>query len=337
MLLGKGTALEPEYIRRLLSLGYHSVYVIDELSEDIEIKELISPLVRSDAISNCYDFHENIGLINNLRRVESLREAARNIIVEVMAVGKHASIEFPEIKSYDNYLYLHSVNVAVMGALMGLSLNLREDALFDFALGAMLHDIGKVETPAEILQKPGPLSEDEFHVMKKHPRDGFELLNRSTFIKPRSFTVALQHHEAYDGSGYPTGKKGDEIHIFSRLASVVDIFDALTTDRPYKPRWSFHRTLSFMKNKMSKKLDPAIFELFIKHTPEYPIGAMVILSSGETAIVTSSFKVNKVKVIKDSKGITLDKSASYELNLTENTDIKILRGVEDPPDDNVNR
>jgi len=161
--------LDPEYVRRLLALGYQSVYVLDEMTEDVEPPELISPLVRMEAISTVFDFHEDVRYVNNLRRVESLREVARNIVVEVMNVEKTATIDFPEIKSFDNYLFLHSVNVAVLGAVLGWKMRLHEDSLFDFALGAMLHDIGKVDTPKEILQKPGPLSEDEFYVMKNTP------------------------------------------------------------------------------------------------------------------------------------------------------------------------
>jgi len=158
-------------------------------------------------------------------------------------------------------------------------------------------------------------------------------LNRSSFLKPRSFTVALQHHEAYDGSGYPSGKKGEEIHIFSRLATVVDVFDALTTDRPYKPRWSFHKAISFMKGKIASKLDPAIFELFQKYTLEYPPGATVLLSSGEIGVVVSNLLNHpsdpKVRIIRDSQGKELDKKSAFDLNLGENKEVRIVCPLED--------
>lgn len=342
LLLVKGTVLDNIYVQRLLSMGYQSVYALDDLTEDIEPQELISPIVRTQANSTVFEFHEKVELLNNLRKFEQLRQIANDIIYEVLGLDlKETTIDFPEIKSFDNYLYLHSVNVAVLGTIICYKLRLHEEVMLDYALGAMLHDIGKVETPAEILHKPGPLSEDEFDVIKKHSRDGFALLSQSSFMKPRSFSIALQHHEAYDGSGYPAGKKGEEIHQFSRIASVVDIFDALTTDRPYKKRWSFHKTLNLMKNRISKRLDPEVMEVLLSLVPEFPAGLVVKLSTGESGIIISAnpnMRLDpKVRIIEDAKGNKLNKEWVYEINLGEFKEIRIVSTSEDSAEEIAKR
>jgi HD-GYP domain-containing protein (c-di-GMP phosphodiesterase class II) len=242
-------------------------------------------------------------------------------------------VEFPEIKTFEDYVYLHSVNVTVIGALIGWNLGFNDSMLEDFAIGALLHDIGKIEVPSGILKKPGPLSEDEFEIMKRHTRDGFNLLQKSAFINPRSFTISLQHHEAYDGSGYPSGKHGEEIHIFSRMVEVVDIFDALTSDRPYKKRWSFYKTISYMGKVIRKKLDPKIYEIFSKLVPPYPVGSTVKLSTNETGIIFTNhpgnFEMPRIRIIRDAKGEVLPRESIYELNLVEHPEIKIVSVVED--------
>jgi len=334
LLLAKGTVLDNVYVQRLLAMGYQSVYALDDLTEDIEPRELVSPIVRTQANAAVFEFHEKVGLLNHPRKFEQLRDIANNIIYEVLGMDlKNLTIDFPEVKSFDNYLYLHSVNVAVLGTIIAYKLRLHEDVMHDYALGAMLHVIGKVETPPEILHKPGPLSEEEFDVMKKHSRNGFSILSQSSFMKPRSFSISLQHHEAYDGTGYPSGKRGDEIHQFSRMASVVDIFDALTSDRPYKKRWSFLKTLSLMKGKINKRLDPEILGIFLSLVPEFPTGLMVKLSTGESGIIISSNPNNRldprVRVIEDAKGKRLSKESVYEINLGEYKEIKIVSTSED--------
>ena len=334
LLLRKGAELDSVYISRLIELGYQSIYVVDELTEDIVLNELIYPATRMKANSAVFEFHEKTLLLNNPRKVDEIRMTADDIIREVMAMDfRSATVDFPELKTFDNYLYLHSVSVAVLGVIIGWKLGVNDKLLHDFTLGALLHDIGKIEVPREILFKTGPLSNDEFEIMKKHSRGGFQLLSKSLYIKPTAFTIALQHHEAYDGSGYPNERKGEEIHQFSRIASAVDIFDALTTDRPYKKRWSFPKTLDYMNNKIKNRLDPKVLEVINTVIPKYPAGFSVKLSTGETGVVISNKPTNsydpKVRVTKDTKGTTLTKSSAYEINLGENPDIKITGSAEE--------
>ena len=303
---------------------------MEEFTEDIEPVEVIGPAIRQQANSMVFEMYNDQELVQDNNKVKELRRLSRDIVIDILHMQKDATIEFPEIKTYQNYLYLHSVNVSVLSVLLGFKLGLGDASLEDLALGALLHDIGKVEIPLSILDKQSSLNEAEYEVIKEHPRNGFNILRNSLYIKPRSFTVALQHHETCDGSGYPSGRKGEEIHIFSRIAVVADIFDALTTDRPYKQRWSFEKTISYLLD-ITKKLDSKVLDEFLKVFPMYPLGTVVILSNNETGIVFAQNKQDlrkpQVRIIKDAKGREIPKENTYEINLREHADIKIVSSV----------
>ena len=306
--------------------------MLDELSEDFESRELISPQVRTQACSAVFEFHEKTEFLQNIKRIEKLRQITHNIIHEVVSLDYHeTTIDFPELKSFDNYLYLHSVNVAVLGVVLGWRLGLKQSDLEDYALGAMLHDIGKIDIASNIIHKPGRLTDEEFDEIKKHSRNGFQRLSQSSFIKPTSFSISLQHHEAFDGTGYPAGRKGEDIHIFSRIALIVDIFDALTTDRPYRNRWDFKRTLDYMRDDISKKLDPKILGVFTELAPDYPAGTDIELSTGEKGIVISNRPKNirdpRVKITSDPDGKPLPPKECREINLGGQREIEIVSPI----------
>ena len=314
-------------------MGYQSIYAIDELSEDIESRELISPQIRTQASTAVFEIHEKTGLLQNIKKIESLRQIAKDIIIDVVNLDyKSTTIDFPELKSFDNYLYLHSVNVAVLGVVLGWKLGLKQSDLEDYALGAMLHDIGTIDVSSDILHKPGRLTEEEFEEVKKHSRNGFQRLSQCSFLKPTSFSISLQHHESYDGTGYPAGRKGEAIHIFSRIAAIVDIFDALTTDRPFKKRWDFHRTLEYLRKDVIKKLDPNILSVFMKLVPDYPTGTYVELSTGEHGLVISNQPNNvrdpKIRITTDVNGKPIPKDAMQEISLGGQREIQIVSSVE---------
>ena len=331
LLLAKGVKLDSYLVRRLKYLGFKSVYVTDHTMEGIEYIELVDPELRMKAISTVQDVMDNEDFLNDLHKVGRIKGLSREIISEIVSMKRDITIEFPELKTFDEYVYIHSVNVAILGGLIGKDLGLNETRLEDFVLGAILHDIGKVDIPEEILNKNTKLTYEEFEVMKQHTIKGFKRLNTKTLIVPRAYTIALQHHEAYDGSGYPRGKRGKEIHIFSRIAEVVDIFDALTSERPYKTRWSFEDTLDYFTTKIYDKLDPKVLGAFLSRVPRYPVGTEVKLSTGETGIVLQNnfhdLSRPKIRIIKDYKEREIPPSEYYEINLVEEQGVRIKTAV----------
>lgn len=300
--------------------------------DGIEINELVDSDLRIKATAIIQNIMNDDGLLNNPRFYENMKMMSREIVLDILGLKRDVLIEFPELKTFDNYVYVHSMNVAVLGGLICRELGLHENLIQDYVLGAMLHDVGKIDIPKDLLDKKGTLTPEEFEVMKQHTIKGFKRLQTKSSISPRAFTISLQHHEAYDGSGYPRGRKKEEIHIFSRVATVVDIFDALTSDRPYKSMWTFDQVIDYLKNKIKKKLDTQILEVFLSKVPLYPLGTKLKLSTGEIVVVFRNNKYDlfhpQVRIIADHKGMPLPPEAYYELNLNEYPMIKIKEIVD---------
>lgn len=333
LLLKRGAKLDAEYRDRLLNQGFQSIFISDEYTSDIAPQEIIPLNLRFQANSIVHEFLNKEDLLQNRVKMADLRAIARDLVVEIRGLSKEVLLDFPEIKTYSDYVYLHSVNIATLGLLVGRDVGLGESELEDFAIGALLHDIGKLKVPQELLSRAGPLTEDEFEKIKEHSRIGFELLYERSHIQPRSYAVALQHHESFDGNGYPAGRRGEEIHKFSRIAKVVDIFDALTSDRPYKKCWSFLSTLVYLTKNIPGKFDPVILKAFLKRVPPLPTGSMVKLSTGEIGTVSQNYynhiTLPSVRIIRDSEGKDISQDSVYEINLSEKKDISIVANAQD--------
>lgn len=189
------------------------------------------------------------------------------------------------IRQKDSYLMEHSVNLSVLMSIFGKSLELDRSILQQTVAGALLHDIGKIMIPDEILHKPGKLTDDEFEIMKSHVVLGQKHLCETHGISPLTVKVVSEHHERMDGSGYPCGLKGDEISPFGRMAAVVDVYDAITADRCYHkgmtPTMAIKRLLEWSDH----HLDHSLVNHFIRCIGIYPVGSLVLLESGRLGAV----------------------------------------------------
>lgn len=165
--------------------------------------------------------------------------------------------------SHDYYTYTHSINLSVFGLLFGKHLSLGSDSLNTFGTGMLLHDVGKVEVPIEILNKPGKLTKDEFEVIKRHPEAGYKLLKDKENIEEKSLKVVIQHHENFDGTGYPYGIGGDEIDLYGRLSRIIDVYDAITTKRSYAGSRNPFAALQEMREGMISCFDMELFKEFV--------------------------------------------------------------------------
>jgi HD-GYP domain-containing protein (c-di-GMP phosphodiesterase class II) len=196
-----------------------------------------------------------------------------------------ALISVARLKRRDEYTYMHSVAVCALMVSLGRQLGLEPDQLRQAGLAGMLHDLGKTQMPLDVLNKPGKLSDAEYAVMKAHPERGHELLVEGGHVGPLVLDVCLHHHEKVDGSGYPHGLQGDQISLFARMSAVCDVYDAITSARPYKDGWDPGEALRRMAQ-WQGHFDPRIFQSFVKAVGIYPIGALVRLQSGRLAVVT---------------------------------------------------
>ncbi len=206
-------------------------------------------------------------------------------LTESILNNKDALISLVRIKQKDEYTYMHSLAVSALCISFAQHLGLDTTQIKQIGIGGLLHDFGKVKIPLEVLTKPGPLTEQEFEVMKTHVEHGEWILRRTTRIDESSIRVTADHHERLDGTGYPNGLRGDQISLFGQIATIVDIYDALTAERCYKdsipPTEALKKLFEWSEGYLNRRL----VEQFIAHVGIYPIGTLVRLRSGRIGVV----------------------------------------------------
>ncbi|AZR21292.1 HD-GYP domain-containing protein [Xanthomonas vasicola] len=195
-----------------------------------------------------------------------------------------ALISVARLKTADDYTYLHSMAVAGLMSGLARQLGLPESQVVEAAMGGLLHDMGKAVTPLEILNKPGRLTSEEMDVMRQHPLDGHRLLVAGGVQNAVVLEIALHHHEKMDGSGYPNQLVGENISLMSRMGAVCDVYDAISSDRPYKRGWDPAESLKQMAS-WKGHFDPTIFQAFVRRLGIYPVGSLVRLESQKLAVV----------------------------------------------------
>lgn len=215
-------------------------------------------------------------------------------ITESVQRNPHALISLVRLRSSDDYTYMHSVAVCAMMVALGRELNLSDDEVYSAGTSGLLHDVGKMWVPDAILNKPAQLTDDEFAIIKLHPAQGAEMLMRSDDIASEVVDVCLHHHEKYDGSGYPHGLQAEQISKLARMGAICDVYDAITSDRPYKKAWGPAESLQRMAQ-WKGHFDPLLFQAFIRTIGIYPTGSLVRLKSKRLAIVVEQNEHNMLK------------------------------------------
>ena len=218
-------------------------------------------------------------------------------LVESIIKNPDTMIWLSHLKDKDEYTAIHSVNVCILSLTFGRTINLSESELNILGLGALLFDIGKSKIPEEILKKTGALTENEFMLMKAHAFIGFATLEGNKQIPKESLEIVLNHHERLNGKGYPNGRRADEISKLTRIVSIVDAFDAMTSDRCYKDAFQPQHALNEIYNMAPDKFDQDLVEGFIKCIGIYPVGSIVELNTGHTGVVVKLNETNRLKPI----------------------------------------
>ena len=213
---------------------------------------------------------------------------AKKLVEEIsgsVARNPGALISLARLKTADDYTYMHSVAVCAMMVALSKQLGLDEAQTKSAGLAGLMHDLGKSAMPMEVLNKPGKLTDAEFTVIKTHPEEGHRLLMTGSKVDPIVLDVCLHHHEKVDGSGYPKGLKGDEISLFAKMGAVCDVYDAITSNRPYKSGWDPAESLRKMAEWSKGHFDWTVFQAFVKSLGIYPVGSLVRMHSGRLAVV----------------------------------------------------
>jgi HD-GYP domain-containing protein (c-di-GMP phosphodiesterase class II) len=215
-------------------------------------------------------------------------EAAQHLVQEISdSVSRNpgALISLARLKTADDYTYMHSVAVCALMISLSKQLSLDDAQTHAAGIAGLLHDLGKALIPMTVLNKPGKLTDAEFQMVKNHPLEGYRMLQGGNQVHPVALDVCLHHHEKMDGSGYPDQLKGDSISLFARMGAVCDVYDAITSNRPYKAGWDPAESLRKMAEWTKGHFDPTIFQAFVKSLGIYPVGSLLRLSSGRLGVV----------------------------------------------------
>ncbi|PPV42664.1 HD-GYP domain-containing protein [Ectopseudomonas oleovorans] len=226
-------------------------------------------------------------MFNDARMGQALQfEQAAALVEEISesVLRPNALISLARLKHSNEYTYMHSVAVCALMIALARKLGLPDDAVREAGLAGLLHDIGKMAVPQELLDKPGKLTDTEFAKVRKHPEEGGSILLASKQVSALVLDVCLHHHEKVDGSGYPHRLQGDQISLMAKMGAVCDVYDAITSNRPYKQGWDPAESIRKMAE-WKGHFDEAVFQAFVKTVGIYPVGALVRLQSGRLAVV----------------------------------------------------
>ncbi len=321
ILLKSQTKYRPSFKEKLLELNVPFVYIDDVLSAGIEPQTLISNEKKSRFIK---DFTVHIDQLKSqtFLKVEPIYNLAMDLIDEVSS--QDIMYDILDIKRNDIDVYEHSLGVAIIALILCKKMNLKHELMRDILIGALLHDIGKILIPKEILNKVSQLDEKEHETIKQHPVLGYNILKDDPQISAVTKLIVLCHHEREDGSGYPLGK-GEDLHIGAKIIACCDAFNALTSSRPYRQGMELNEVVILLRR---EKLNVEVRTTLESILAFYPIGTTVLLSNGTVGIVEKNYQGNLkrplVRIVKD--GNTLLQSP-YRVDLSKEQKLFIANRI----------
>jgi len=335
VLLGQGVSLTDKLIRRLGECGINYVYIEDKLTGDIVLPETFSDEVRIQAIGEIRAaFRE---MVDAPRRkgttypyIDKKFRNVMKLVLDELSSHQDAMIMVMNMGTVDHYLYQHSLNVCIYTTMLGMSHGYTQDQLYMLGLGALLHDIGKTQISQNVLMKPGALTKQEYEEMKRHAELGYRMLKDEPNIPLIVAHCAYQHHERLDGSGYPRGIRGDDIHDYAKWIGLVDSYDAMTTTRVYRGPMLPHQAIETLFCGTGTLYEQHMVQTFRDKVAIYPVGLTVKLNTGETGVVID---VNgtyahrpTIRVLLDEYGIPLKVPVDKDLSKLLTTMIVGIEG-----------
>ncbi len=283
-LLNKGVTLTNGYIKALQKRHILSVYIEGlAIPEDFitQQQDAIEETIRADAFASVQNLFEK----GDVTAIKAVTASVENIMHELMA-GRSAIVALTEISTTDAYTYAHSVDVCILALETGILQEYEKSKLLKLGVGCILHDLGKVKTPSEILNKTGKLTNEEYDIIKKHPYDGYQLARSiQPDLEDSSALIIYRHHERYDGSGYPLGLGEEDLDEMSLICAISDAYNALTTDRPYRKAVPSNEIYEYLMASGYGIAGQKVCDAFLHCVTPFPVGSMVLLSTGDIGVV----------------------------------------------------
>lgn len=324
-LICRGTILDEYMISSMLRMGITGVYIgegkddipPEDRSLPLEIQETIAKQTVADKarvrLSESVRQRVSVGIqyLYSNAEADDFTQATDSIAEDLMTAimeNDDIAVDVDALKVSDEYTFKHSVDVAAMAMVVARKHGFSEKQIYEVGVSGLLHDIGKSKIPIEVLNKPARLTDEEFSIMKQHALYGYRILQNKSDISDAVRLGVLQHHEKINGNGYPLGVPQEQISSYARILSIVDIYDALVTDRPYKKGFS-KRDAVEMIMAMTDELDIEYMRSFLDSVILYPVHSTVHLSNGETARVVA----NNPESILRPKVVSLSSGQVYDL------------------------
>lgn len=332
-LLEAGVTLTDRYIEALEARGIQGIYVEDPLIPDIDpAQDALSERTRVDATVAVRKVFERVGEDASvpIREVVPVVEA----IVEELLAGDSTSMGLYLIRDYDQFIFVHSVNVCTYSIALGSKLGLNKNKLVELGTGALLHDLGTIRLPEGLADKaPSEMSESERVIYEQHTVDGYNMMRSNPAVSLLSAHVAFQHHERWDGQGFPRRLRAEDIHLYGRIVAVADAFDNLTSRRPSEGEpMPEVKAGAMLLREAGSAFDPRLVSMFLKQLALYPVGTIVRLSNGFLGVVSRTVLGQPlrpwVRVLADAHNEQLE---PFELSLVENKHLEIQEVLADYP------
>ena len=328
LLIDKGVFLKESYVYKLLNFGINEVFVEWNKGEQpLEYVEAITLEIQERAKGIMKEIVDALQLSSKIdgREVKELV----NKVIDRLLNNKHTILCLTDIRTLDNYTFEHSMNVCLYSLIIGVALKYDFEKLESLGVGALLHDIGKMITPTDVLNKPSSLNEEEYSIIKRHVVDGLHLLNNISEMDDVVRVIVTDHHERYDGKGYPLGKQGRAIHEFARIVAICDVYDALTSDRIYKKRIPIHQAIEYLISMGNHQFDYSLVKTFIDQLAIYPEGTFVKLDTGEIAEVIKENQYWPTRPLVTIKYNNLGQQLQefINLDLSKQLNIRIVHSV----------
>lgn len=279
VLLRAGAKLTNLYIEKIQSLGVNMVLIEDARLDDVVISMPITPKTKEAAyqavksVKDCLETNRSI-------RTNELHDLLKRMISDLLSFKGVLGFE-SDFRAFDDFSFHHSVNTTIFALILGVATGYTESKLLECGIGVLMHDVGNFKIPDVILKKRDKLTEKELNEIKQHPKYGYEILRQINGIGLFSAHVALQHHERWDGSGYPRGLKGTSIHEYARIAAIADVYEAQTSKRIYRDALEPYQAHEFITAHSGIHFEPKLINIFSKRISIYPDGSGVLLSNGQ--------------------------------------------------------
>lgn len=329
ILLKRNVVITEGYLVQLDRLGIPHIYIKDYVNDDIEVNDVIREESRVEAVNITRQAMERVYKGQDFNTSEV--KATVNKIVDELLNNSNLVLNLIDIRAQNDYLYSHSVNVAVLSGIIGIALNYNEAMVRDLMLGALLHDVGKIGLEQEAVGKI-PVGFWGTAEGKKHCQYGFDMLRTNAEISLYSAHVAYQHHEYFNGKGYPRGLRGDEISEFARIVSIANTYDTFLSNTERNEEVSILRAVEYLTANCGTIFDPELVAVFLKRVAIYPTGTRVTLNTGEKGVVKKTHKNCPTQPIVyiDTNLFGVKFEQGYDLNLANKNSYFIINHEEDP-------